>query len=352
MPFWSPFPPCRKTPQAWPIFSSTPPCAGAIATRSEIPFFMMIRRSLNTFMNAFTASDWTAYPFASQNRKDFDNLLLVYLDAVFFPNLDPLDFRSGRTPGGIFQGPMIKTSDLEYKGVVFNEMKGAMSSPERQVWQTLQSRLFPTITYHHNSGGEPAEIPNLTYEQLKEFHRSPLSPLERSVHDLWELPRLRAPGEDGRMRSRAVFNTRISTSLFRMKNVIPNRLAVIDSSYALDGEEDLAHKTHVVMGWLLGKSTDLRETVSAELPLRSACSTTVPVPLRQALETTDLGTRSHRSCAGSTQIPVKRCLSAVLRDPMPTGPKPWRHLILRRTLEDVADKGCPTTAGGSYLTPI
>ena len=56
------------------------------------PFFMMLRRSLNTFMNAFTSSDWTAYPFATQNRKDFDNLLSVYLDAVFFSRLDPLDF--------------------------------------------------------------------------------------------------------------------------------------------------------------------------------------------------------------------------------------------------------------------
>ena len=58
----------------------------------RVPFFMMIRRSLNTFMNAFTSSDWTAYPFASQNRKDFNNLLDVYLDAVFFSTLDKLDF--------------------------------------------------------------------------------------------------------------------------------------------------------------------------------------------------------------------------------------------------------------------
>ncbi|MFX8731604.1 hypothetical protein ABTM48_20695, partial [Acinetobacter baumannii] len=83
--------------------------------------------SLNTFMNAFTASDWTAYPFASQNRQDFDNLLRVYLDAVFFPHLHPLDFAQE----GIRiepEQPGNPDTALVYKGVVFNEMKGAMSA--------------------------------------------------------------------------------------------------------------------------------------------------------------------------------------------------------------------------------
>ena len=99
------------------------------------PFFMMIRRSLNTFMNAFTSSDWTAYPFASQNRKDFDNLLKVYLDSVFFARLDPLDFAQ--------EGHRLEFSNAEdcntpltFKGVVFNEMKGAMSSINSTLWQT------------------------------------------------------------------------------------------------------------------------------------------------------------------------------------------------------------------------
>ncbi|MDX1736344.1 MAG: insulinase family protein, partial [Halioglobus sp.] len=91
------------------------------------PFFMMLRRSLNTFMNAFTSSDWTAYPFASQNRKDFRNLLDVYLDAVFFSRLDPLDFaQEGHRVE--FAEPDNPDSELVFKGVVFNEMKGAMSS--------------------------------------------------------------------------------------------------------------------------------------------------------------------------------------------------------------------------------
>ena len=94
------------------------------------PFFSMLKRSLSSFMNAFTASDWTLYPFATQNRKDFYNLLDVYLDAVFYPRLEHLSFKQ--------EGHRLEVEDndggerrLVYKGVVYNEMKGAMSSPDQ-----------------------------------------------------------------------------------------------------------------------------------------------------------------------------------------------------------------------------
>jgi Zn-dependent M16 (insulinase) family peptidase len=139
------------------------------------PFFMMARRSLNTFMNAFTSSDWTAYPFATQNAKDFNNLLQVYLDAVFFPKLDPLDFAQEGHRLEFSQLDDLK-SPLIYKGVVFNEMKGAMSSAIRKLNEIVCAHLFPTITYHYNSGGDPQDIPKLSYEQLKHFHTSHYHP--------------------------------------------------------------------------------------------------------------------------------------------------------------------------------
>lgn len=139
------------------------------------PFFMMIRRSLNTFMNAMTSSDWTAYPFASKNRKDFDNLLGVYLDAVFFSSLDPLDFaQEGHRLE--FAEPHNPDSELVYKGVVYNEMKGAMSSPTSVLWDQVTRYVFPTTTYHFNSGGDPEAIPDLSYEQLKAFTTPIITP--------------------------------------------------------------------------------------------------------------------------------------------------------------------------------
>ena len=105
------------------------------------PFFMMLRRSLNTFMNAFTSSDWTAYPFASQNRKDFNNLLDVYLDAVFFSRLDPLDFaQEGHRVE--FEEANNPESDLVFKGVVFqrNE-RGNELCTQRAMGQIMRASV-------------------------------------------------------------------------------------------------------------------------------------------------------------------------------------------------------------------
>lgn len=133
------------------------------------PFFAMLKRSLNTFMNAMTSSDWTLYPFSSMNRKDYDNLLSIYLDATFFPLLREEDFcqEGHRLEFTVADDP---DSALAYKGVVYNEMKGAMADPSSLVSRRLHRHLFPTTTYRHNSGGEPGDIPALTHAALKAFH--------------------------------------------------------------------------------------------------------------------------------------------------------------------------------------
>jgi Zn-dependent M16 (insulinase) family peptidase len=133
------------------------------------PFFSMIKRSLSTFMNAFTASDWTMYPFSTQNRKDYYNLMDVYLDAAFFPNIDALSFKQEGHRLELVKTDS-KEDELEYKGVVYNEMKGAMSSPGQVLSRALLASLYPDTTYSNNSGGEPADIPKLTHEELKAFH--------------------------------------------------------------------------------------------------------------------------------------------------------------------------------------
>lgn len=134
------------------------------------PFFAMSRRSLNTFMNALTGADFTCYPAASQVPKDFYNLLDVYLDAVFHPNLNELSFlQEGHRLE--FANPQDPSSPLEYKGIVYNEMKGSLSSPNSRLADVVDQTLFPDIPYGFNSGGDPADIPNLSYEELKQFYR-------------------------------------------------------------------------------------------------------------------------------------------------------------------------------------
>lgn len=133
------------------------------------PFFSMTRRSLNTFMNALTGADFTCYPAASQIPKDFYNLLDVYLDAVFHPNLKELSFKQeGHRLE--FEVPDDPTTPLVYRGIVYNEMKGALNSGSARMHEALTHALYPNITYGVNSGGDPKEIPSLSYEELIAFH--------------------------------------------------------------------------------------------------------------------------------------------------------------------------------------
>uniref|UniRef100_A0AAQ5XQH9 Presequence protease, mitochondrial n=1 Tax=Amphiprion ocellaris TaxID=80972 RepID=A0AAQ5XQH9_AMPOC len=151
------------------------------------PFFKMLNRSLSTFMNAFTASDYTMYPFSTQNGKDFQNLLSVYLDAVFFPCLREQDFwqEGWRLEN---ENPTDPSSPLVFKGVVFNEMKGAFSDNERLYAQHLQNKLYPDHTYSVVSGGEPLAIPDLTWEQLKQFHATHYHPSNARFFTYGDLP--------------------------------------------------------------------------------------------------------------------------------------------------------------------
>uniref|UniRef100_A0AAR2LFX7 Pitrilysin metalloproteinase 1 n=1 Tax=Pygocentrus nattereri TaxID=42514 RepID=A0AAR2LFX7_PYGNA len=151
------------------------------------PFFKMLNRSLSTFMNAFTASDYTMYPFSTQNAKDFQNLLSVYLDAVFFPSLRELDFwqEGWRLEN---ENPTDPSSPLMFKGVVFNEMKGVFSDNERVYAQHLQNKLLPDHTYSVVSGGEPLAITDLTWEQLKHFHATHYHPSNARFFTYGDLP--------------------------------------------------------------------------------------------------------------------------------------------------------------------
>jgi Zn-dependent M16 (insulinase) family peptidase len=159
------FPRIRRASPA----SSSAWCSPDQAFPVRDPFFSMTRRSLATFMNAFTSADWTMYPFSTRNAKDFTNLLEVYLDATFFPRLSEDSFMQE----GVrfeFEDPSDPSSGLRYKGVVFNEMKGALASPQAAVQTIVGRALFPGTTYAHISGGDPEHIPDLTWEHLRNFH--------------------------------------------------------------------------------------------------------------------------------------------------------------------------------------
>ena len=131
------------------------------------PFVELIKSSMNTFLNAMTFPDKTAYPVASQNLQDFYNLVDVYLDAVFFPLITEDTFRQ---EGWHYEADGTQMP-LAFKGVVFNEMKGAYSSPAAVLGKLSQQSLYPDNAYGVNSGGDPKAIPDLTYHYFKNFHK-------------------------------------------------------------------------------------------------------------------------------------------------------------------------------------
>ena len=256
------------------------------------PFFMMIRRSLNTFMNAFTSSDWTAYPFASQNKKDFNNLLGVYLDSVFFARLDPLDFaQEGHRLE--FAEPADTSSELTYKGVVFNEMKGAMSSINSTLWQTMSKHLYPTSTYHYNSGGEPADIPDLSYDQFKAFYQTHYHPSNAIFVTFGDIPAAehQASFEQNALSRFKQLDCHIAVNN-EQRYTSPQ---YFEETYAADDQEPTENSSHIILSWLLGESTDLEATMQARL-LSSVLLDNSGSPLQKALETTDLGTSPSPMC--------------------------------------------------------
>ena len=144
------------------------------------PFVELVKGSLNTFLNAMTYPDKTVYPVASCNDKDFQNLMHVYMDAVLYPNIYNHD-KTFRQEGWSYKLDE-KDGELSYNGVVYNEMKGAFSSPEGVLDRVVLNTLFPDNCYANESGGDPEVIPQLTYEQFLDFHRTYYHPSNSYIY--------------------------------------------------------------------------------------------------------------------------------------------------------------------------
>ena len=247
------------------------------------PFFMMIRRSLNTFMNAFTSSDWTAYPFATLNKKDFNNLLGVYLDSAFFPNLDNLDFaQEGHRLE--FQEKNNPESEIEIKGVVYNEMKGAMSSITSQLWHGMSKHLYSSSTYKHNSGGDPENIIDLSHEDLVNFHQKHYHPSNATFFTFGNVDPLEIQSF---IKENVLDNFSPSDEVVSVKNEdrLDSPKVVSDFYNPQPGDEN---NHHIVLSWLLNEShnpVQLLETyLMSSILLDNSAS-----PLRKVLENTKLG---------------------------------------------------------------
>ncbi|KAI9370325.1 Metalloenzyme, LuxS/M16 peptidase-like protein [Aspergillus egyptiacus] len=251
------------------------------------PFFKMLPRSLSNFMNAFTSSDHTTYPFATTNHQDFQNLLSVYLDATFHPLLKEEDFRQegwrlGPENPRAIEAQELKPEDILFKGVVYNEMKGQMSDANYLYWIKYQESIFPAI---NNSGGDPQFITDLTHKQLVDFSKQNYNPSNAKILTYGDMPldgHLKQVGSvlDGFAQGEADKSVKMPVTLNSPTSVtVPGPIDPFSS-------EDKQFKTST--SWYMGDSTDIVETFSAGI-LSSLLLDGYGSPMYKALIESGLG---------------------------------------------------------------
>jgi presequence protease len=254
---------------------------GSRKYRVKEPFVELVKGSLKTFLNAMTGADRTMYPVASTNLQDFYNLIDVYLDAVFHPLITPQHLEQ--------EGWHYELDDtaepLRYKGVVFNEMKGAYSSPDALLYRYNSQYLFPDNAYSHDYAGDPRTIPDLTYEQFKRFHAAYYHPSNARIFfygDDDPTQRLRLIDE---WLSEFEANPITAVIDIHLPFVQPRRVV---EQYAVDPDTDLDKKGIIIVSWALPEITDPALIMSLNVLSDSLVGTSA-APLRKALIDSGLG---------------------------------------------------------------
>ncbi|KAL1882997.1 hypothetical protein VTK73DRAFT_519 [Phialemonium thermophilum] len=233
------------------------------------PFFKMLPRTLSNFMNAFTASDHTFYPFATTNAQDFKNLLSVYLDATLRPLLKESDFRQEgwrigpeNPQGSVDGGSSLEAEDnkLVFKGVVYNEMKGQMSDASYLFYIRFQDHIFPDI---NNSGGDPQKITDLTYEQLKRFHAEHYHPSNAKIFTYGDMSLVDHLKEiDAQLKA---FEQAPGDLEIRRPIDLSNGPVEVRVSGPVDPLVDLSKQFKTSVSWVLGDTTNVVESFSLAL---------------------------------------------------------------------------------------
>ena len=297
------------------------------------PFFAMTRRSLNTYMNALTGQDFTCYPAATQVPKDFYNLLEVYLDAVFKPNLNELSFmQEGHRLE--FSMPEDPQSLLEYKGIVFNEMKGAMSSPSSRLGESLNKAMFPDATYGFNSGGDPKAIPSLTYGELLEFHRQYYHPSRCLFFFYGNLPLVKHLDFIAKYTLNSIQKTAPLPPLPYQPRF--SKPVYVNSYYPIAPHEQKEDKTMIGLGWLTCHILEQQELLAINI-LEIILMDTDASPLKLALLKSGL----CKTAGAYLDVDIHEIpFVIILKGCNPENADEIENLV-KRTLARIVDEGIP-----------
>ncbi len=277
------------------------------------PFDVLMQGSLNTFLNAMTGADMTIYPVASMNDKDYFNLMHVYLDAVFNPLIYD-DQRIFKQEGWHYE--LTDEDDpLIYKGVVYNEMKGAFSSPERELDYQVYRNLFPDNSYRFSSGGYPTAIPELTYENFLAFHKKYYHPSNSYIllygdADLAEeLEFIDTNYLSEYELSEEVIEIKKQESFDQMKRIV--------GTYPVLENADIEDKTYLQLSFVVGKVTDYAQRMAYNV-MSDVLVNQESAPLKEALQEAGIGSDVSSYIDGNKQMAL--------------------HIIIRNANEEDLDK--------------
>ena len=294
------------------------------------PFVELVKGSLNTFLNAMTYPDKTVYPVASCNDKDFQNLMHVYMDAVFYPNIYQND-KTFRQEGWSYKldDP---DGELTISGVVYNEMKGAFSSPEGVLDRVVLNSLFPDNAYSVESGGDPEVIPELTYERFLDFHRKYYHPSNSYIYlygDMDMEEKLRWLDE----KYLSDFENEPVDSEIHLQKPFTEMKEVVQE-YSIASEESEEDNTYLSYNKVIGTTLDEKLYLAFEI-LDYALLSAPGAPLKKALLDAGVG----KDISGSYDNGVYQPIFSVISKNANVEQKEEFVRVIEDTLKDIVKNG-------------
>ena len=294
------------------------------------PFVELVKGSLNTFLNAMTYPDKTVYPVASCNDKDFQNLMHVYMDAVFYPNIYQHD-KTFRQEGWSYKLEE-PDGDLTLSGVVYNEMKGAFSSPDGVLDRVILNSLFPDTSYANESGGDPEAIPDLTYEQFLDFHRKYYHPSNSYIYlygDMDMEEKLRWLDEEYLS---DFDNIELDSSICFQQPF--DRMREVVQTYSIASEESEEDNTYLSYNKVIGTSLDEKLYLAFQI-LDYALLSAPGAPLKKALLDAGIG----KDISGSYDNGVYQPIFSVISRNANLDQKEEFIRVIEGTLREIAEQG-------------
>lgn len=294
------------------------------------PFVELVKGSLNTFLNAMTYPEKTIYPIASCNDKDFQNLMSVYMDAVFHPNI--YKYQEIFKQEGWHYELESEDAPVTINGVVYNEMKGAFSSPDDVLSRQIMASLFPDTTYANVSGGDPLYIPELTYEEYLDFHRRYYHPCNSYIYlygDMDVVEKLAWMDEEYLSKYEAI---ELDSEIKLQKPF--EKPVEVTHKYSISSTESEENNTYLSYNTVVETALDEKLYLAFDI-LDYALVSAPGAPLKQALIDAGIGSEITGGYDSGTLQPT---FSIIAKN---TNPEEKEHFltVIRETLEGLVKNG-------------